>query len=100
MKSHIYEATLTNDRNRECIGIRPKGLGLGVLIHCAFPGVSGTFKCPFDVLTGGCMVPFCLFPVANCLAERRRGRDCLSESEPEVVTSADLVTRPGCEGER
>ena len=89
------EANPTNDRNRECIGIKPKGLGLGVLIHFAFPGVSGTFKCPFEAWIGGCMVPFCLFPVANCLAERRSGLDCLSESEPEVVTSEDLVTRPG-----
>jgi hypothetical protein len=63
-------------------------------------GLSGTAKCPFEVAEAALDILFCFCAFANCLEERRTGLEGRSESDPDVVMSAEWVTRPALEGER
>jgi hypothetical protein len=91
---------LTNDLNLECIGIMPRGLRLGVRMYLELGELSGTAKWPFEVEIDALDILFCFCAFANCLDERRSGLEGRSESDPDVVISAEWVTRPALEGER
>lgn len=74
----------------------PSGPGLGVRICRDLLGLSGTCSCPFVVLVESLGRLFALCNLAERRVARRADLGCLSESDPDVVTSAEeRVTRAG-----